>query len=88
MAGPFDLLQPSHLGVVVGEVVEEHPQCLGSPGHCVGAQRGGDRLHVANDLGTDQRLADTGGMNGWPDRHGPALPRRDGQAAELVAGLL
>jgi hypothetical protein len=30
MAGPFDVLQPGHLGVVVGEVVEEHPQRLGS----------------------------------------------------------
>ena len=88
VAGPLDLVQPGHVAMVVGEVVEEHPQRLGPPGHGVRAQRGRHRGDVADHLGPDQGSADTGGVPGRSPRDRPGRPWWRGQAAELVAGLL
>jgi hypothetical protein len=85
--GPVDLVKALDLGMVLGEVVEEHHQGLGPPGHGGGPQRGADRGHVAQDLGAYLRLGDLRGPLGRGSGGRPALARRDGHRAELVAGL-
>lgn len=85
---PFELLEPTHRGVVSGEVLAEHDEAVGPQDHGGRAQRRAHDLEVAQRDRADLGLGD--GTERLGQRGGPAhvLPRWAVADAQLVAGLV